>query len=230
MTQFQDAEDCFKAGIEAKHHNDVVKAGGHFQAAIDLNPQYAEAHGELGAIAYALGNFEEATRLLQQAIDLDPHQGNPHLFLALTLGELQQHSAAESRFQKAIVISDTPAVAQAAYGNYLGVLKRPEAEQAFKSALEHDPECVLALRDYARLLASYDRDEEAEALFRKALHLKPDSAPTNLRYGRFLSCFDHRLLEAVSHLRRALELDPRLQEAQEALDDLAEEQGLAGAP
>lgn len=230
MTPFQEAEDHFSAGIEAKHHNDLVKASGHFQAAIALNPHFAEACAELGAIGYALGNFEEATRLLQQAIALDPHPGNPHLFLALTLGELKQHDAAEVQFQKAIGISDSPAVAHAAYGNYLGALKRPEAEQAFKSALEHDPECVLALRDYARLLAACDRDDEAEALFRKALEIQPDNAPTNLRYGRFLSCFDRRLQEAVSFLRRALELDPRLQEAQEALDDMAEEQGLTGAP
>jgi Tfp pilus assembly protein PilF len=104
-------------------------------------------------------------------------------------------------------------------------LKRPEAEQAFQSALEQDPECILALRDYARLLASYDRNDEAELHFRKALHLDPDSAPTNFRYGRFLSSFDHRCKEAVSHLQRALQLDPRLTEAQKILDDLAEDQG-----
>lgn len=225
MTPFHEAEHRFKAGIDAKHHNDLVQAGGHFQAAIDLNPHYAEAYGELGAISYALGNFEDAAKQLRQAIDLDPPQGNPHLFLALTLGELKRHDDAEIEFQKAIVNSHAPAVAQAAYGNYLGSLQRPEAEQAFKSALEHDPECLLALRDYARLLASVGRDAEAEALFRKALEIQPDSAVTNLRFGRFLSGMADRLKEAVAHLRRALELDPGLREAQEALDDLAEELG-----
>jgi tetratricopeptide (TPR) repeat protein len=227
MSQFHDAEDRFKAGIEAKHHQDLPRASEHFRAVLALNPNHPEAYAELGAIAYALGNFEDAAQQLQQAIDLDPHHGNAQLFLALTLGELKQHDAAEARFQMAILDSESPAVAYAAYGSYLGALSRPDAEQAFKSALERDPECILALRDYARLLASYDRNDEAEELFKKALQIDPDSAPTNLRYGRFLSGFDHRCKEAVAHLRRALELDPALVEAEDVLDALAEEQGLS---
>lgn len=227
MNEFHEAEERFKAGLEAKHHHDLAAAARHFQAAIALNPNHAGAHGEAGALGYYHGDFDEAARLLAQAIDLDPDLGSAHLFLALTLGELKRHDEAEAQFQKAILTSDNVAVAYAAYGNYLGELKHPEAAQAFASALENDPECVLALRDYARLLASYDRNQEAEELFQRALRLQPDSAPTNFRYGRFLSCFEERCQEAVTYLRRALELDPGLVAAQEVLDDLAEEQGLA---
>jgi tetratricopeptide (TPR) repeat protein len=221
MNQFQEADDRFKSGMDAKHHKHLAKASEHFQAAIALNPNHAGAYGELGAIAYFHGNFEDAARLLQQAIELDADLGNAHLFLALTLGEQGDHDAAESRFQKAILTSDQPAVTYAAYGTYLGEQKRPEAEQAFSSALERDPQCVMALRDYARLLASYDRDDEAEVLFKRALHTDPNSAATNFRFGSFLSCFDHRGPEAVSYLRRALVLDPTLTAAQEVLDDMA---------
>jgi len=227
MKPFQEAEERYTAGIEAKHDKDLAKAREHFQAALEINPDYPQACSELGALAYSEGNFEEAVRLLRQAIALDSDQGNAHLFLALTLGELNEDDAAEPHFQKAILASHHPAVAHAAYGNYLGVRKHPHAERAFQSALEIDPGCVLAIRDYARLLASYGRVDEADLLFKKALRIDPDSAPTNLRYGRFLSCLDHRWEQAVPYLRRALELDPTLVEAQEVLDDLAEEQGLS---
>jgi len=226
MTQFQEAEDRFKAGIHAKHHGDLAKAGEQFKAAISLNPNHAQACSEWGAIEYSQGNFDAAKRLLRQAIDLDPDQGHSHLFLALTLGELREADAAESHFQKALLITEMPAVTYAAYGNFLGALKRPEAEQAFQSALDRDPDCVLALRDYARLLASLGREAEADALFRKALQIDPDNAASNLRYGRFLRSLSGRWKEAVTYLRRALELDPGLEEAREVLDDLAEEQGL----
>jgi len=221
MTQFQEAEERFNAGIEAKQHQDFAKATEQFLAAIALNPNHSGAYGEAGAISYALGSFDDAVRQLRQSLDLDPNQGNTRLFLALTLGELRQYDAADVEFQKAILDSEHPAVAYSAYGNFLGVLKRPEAEQAFKSALEQDPNCVLALRDYARLLVSRDRDAEGEALFKKALEVDPDSARTHLSYGTFLSHFEDRGKEAVAHLRRSLELDPRLTEAQEVLDDLA---------
>jgi len=227
MNPFQEAEESYNAGIAAKHDKDLAKAREHFRAALELNADYPQACSELGAIAYSEGHFEEAVRLLRQAIALDSDQGDAHLFLALTLGELNEDDAAESHFQKAILNSHHPAVAHAAYGNYLGVRKHPDAERAFQSALEVDPDCVLALRDYARLLASCDRAHEAEALFRRALQIDPDNAPTNLRYGRFLSGLDHRWEQAVPYLRRALELDPTLVEAQEVLDDLAEEQGLS---
>jgi Tfp pilus assembly protein PilF len=71
------------------------------------------------------------------------------------------------------------------------------------------------------LLASYNRDDEAEVLFKRALQTDPNRAATNFRFGSFLSCFDHRGPEAVSYLRRALVLDPTLTAAQEVLDDLA---------
>jgi Tfp pilus assembly protein PilF len=226
MNQFQEAEDRFKAGLHAKQHGDLARAGEEFKAAISLNPSHAQACSEWGAIEYSQGRFEAATGLLRQAIDLDPDQGHAQLFLALTLGELRDNDAAESHFQKALLIGEMPAVTYAAYGNFLGALKRPDAEQAFQSALERDPDCVLAIRDYARLLASLDRGAEAEDLFRKALQIDPDNAATNLRYGRFLRSLDGRWKEAVTHLRRALELDPGLDEARDVLDDLAEEQGL----
>lgn len=227
MNQFQEAEERTNAGIAAKHDQDLAKATEHFRAALNLNPDCTEACSELGAIEYSHGNFEEAVKLLRRAIALDADHGNAHLFLALTLGELKEDDAAESHFQKAILISHHPAVAHAAYGNFLGARKHPDAERAFQSALEVDPDCVLALRDYARLLTSRDRVPEAEALFRRALQIDPDNAATNLRYGRFLSGLDQRWEQAVPYLRRALELDPTLAEAQEALDELAEEQGLS---
>lgn len=227
MTQFQEAEERFKAGLRTKHNPDLSEAWHHFEAATVLNPNFAAAYAEMGAINYAWCDSHGAVILLRKALALDPELPNANLFLALALGSLDEHEAAEAQFEKAILYSEHPQIAYTAYGDYLAQNKRPGAEEAFLKAFDHDPDCDLTSRDYARFLTRQGRAEEAETFFKKALQKNPDCPYNNEAYGRFLAFYDERCPEAVSLLRRALELKPDLKDAQDLLDEIANDLGLS---
>ena len=53
-----------------------------------LNPIFAEAHFELGLIAFAEGRTEQGVRALQKAISLDPQLAPAHYRLGLAYQRL----------------------------------------------------------------------------------------------------------------------------------------------
>ena len=90
---------------------------------------------------------------------------------------------------------------------YLEQEKLPDLERALRSALEVNPGSV-PLRNWLAWVRDADGDpSEAEKLFRAALADEPDHLETLVNLGSLLIDVD-RLEEAVTLLRRALELEP----------------------
>ncbi|MCA1959181.1 MAG: tetratricopeptide repeat protein, partial [Desulfomonile sp.] len=96
--------------------------------------------------------------------------------------------------------------------NNLGValMKRGrylEAAQTYENVLKLEPtdprKRVLLAAAYAEL----GKTDEAEALFKEALAMKPDYAPALVQYGTLLIAL-HRDREALEHLRKAAALAP----------------------
>lgn len=118
------------------------------------------------------------------------------------------------------------ALCRATYGCYLSETGRlAEAERELSAAVHLDPDCLPALRDYARLLSLQGEDGEAEAYFLRALSLDPEDKWSNHRYGEFLCLIEGREKEAENFLRRAIELDPNYEDAQNDLKALLERSG-----
>ena len=85
------------------------EAEAHLRQAIDAQPRYVEAHGNLGAILIALGRPAEAIALYEKAVEINPGYGpvryNP-AGLYREAGDLEaarQHylAAAESDYERA---------------------------------------------------------------------------------------------------------------------------------
>ncbi|MBK9164797.1 MAG: tetratricopeptide repeat protein [Acidobacteria bacterium] len=84
----------------------------------------------------------------------------------------------------------------------------PKAKAAAQKAMEIDPNLAEAHAALANILAVAWDWENAEREFKKALELNPDVALTRIRYGSNYLTPMGRTSEAVSELKRALELEP----------------------
>lgn len=82
-----------------------------------------------------------------------------------------------------------------------------EAIQSYEAILEIDPENVVALHRIGLLHVQQNDYEKAEAKFRAALRSAPENALVLNDYGYFCH-LQNRPAEAISHLARALEINP----------------------
>ncbi|MGB5490482.1 MAG: tetratricopeptide repeat protein [Woeseiaceae bacterium] len=172
-----------EAGIETMES--LVEAIGHFNTAIEADPEFALAYIGLADAYLTLGaNFlgglsnDESNALaeppLKQSLVLDPSSGEAQAVLGLL--RLQQ-------------------------GNIEG------AEQAYSRAIELQPNSARAFRLYGRLRSLQGRNEEAMELLQKALRLDPFSAGVIFDIGRYYDSsgqFD----EALEWYLRVLEIEP----------------------
>ena len=85
----------------------------------------------------------------------------------------------------------------------------PIVEEAVKNALAIDNELGEAYASLASIHSYYNRQDEAEIAYQKAIELSPNYATAYYRYSGFLGRYPLRIQEQVALARKAAELDPR---------------------
>ena len=172
----------------------LAEAIDYFQAAIELDPNFALAYVHL---AYAIDRRRSIAGLSWD--EEDPK------VKALALKALEL----DDRLGEAYAI--------------LGYLKRgwnnPESEAAFLRAIELNPNSVIAYHSYCAGLMVWGRYAEALSMCERALELDPLSPAVNVLRGRVLGNVG-RLKDAESQYRRVIEMDPGFPGAYAAMGDM----------
>ena len=110
---------------EANAHEHAVAA---LEKAVALDPQFIEAHGNLGVQYALLKRYERAADEFRQAIALDPATGQHQSNLALVLLNLRQSVEAEQWARHGVELDRANAKAHYALGCVL--VRRPETRPA----------------------------------------------------------------------------------------------------
>jgi tetratricopeptide (TPR) repeat protein len=92
----------FEKGVEAARKNDSAAAIGHLTRATELDPDFMEAHNNLGAQHLKCEGYEPALAAFQKAVELDPGARAPLVNLAATLLTMERSAEAETAARKAI--------------------------------------------------------------------------------------------------------------------------------
>ena len=191
-----------------------------YREALAIDPNYEEAHYNLGA-RLGENNPTEAEKHFRRALELDPDYGIAYRELGRLLRKQEQFDESEAHVRRAIELEPDDAWAHI----YLGELLNrkgdvSQAEDEFHWAPEAELEWAMPVWAQASLYE--DRKEWAEAtkLYKRALELGPDDKVANMLLGRMLIKRNRRA-DAKVFLVRALLLDPAYQEAKLLLDSLA---------
>jgi tetratricopeptide (TPR) repeat protein len=223
MDALKEAEKHIEEGIEFKKAGEYQAAILEFEAAVNLEPKCAIAQMELGWLIYGYQNdLNKAQQHLIKALEVDDSLANAHMYLGIVLNRLGIKGDAEYHFKKSIMLSKDAANSAIAHATYAEEFLwhnsiYGDAEKHFKSALAKDPDCTLAIRDYARMLACHGRNEEAKALFNKALTLDPDDEYTKNGLKLIL---EEQNREPIECLRKAVKKDPNYSEGIRILGEL----------
>jgi len=153
--------------------------------------------------------------------------------------EFQRAAELDPEFALAWVGVAETAQLQSTYSDLNVAESIQRRQMAVERALAIDEHLGEAYLSRAETHAFYQRNEEADAAYRRAIELSPGYATAYQWYGIFLGNFPRRFVESIELLQKALELDPlssivqvnlagrylamgRFHEAEQQLDRLAQ--------
>ncbi len=185
--------------------------------AIEIKPDFAEAHSNLGNILNDLGKLQEAELSQRKAIELKPSFAEAHYNLGNILKDLDKLQEAEKSFRKVIEIKPDFANAHLNLGTIfrdLGKLK--EAEKSFRKVIEIKPDFAEAHSNLGNILKDLDKLQEAELSYRKAIEIKPNYAMAYHNLGNILKDVG-KFYDAINHYKKAIKLNNKLSIAKSSL-------------
>jgi serine/threonine-protein kinase len=195
-------------GAALKDKGDVDGAIAECRTAIALDHKYAMPHNNLGNALGAKGQLDEAIREYRTAIGLDPNHADVHTNLGWALRDKGDVDGAIAEYRTAIALDHKYAIAQLRLGVLLCDVKH-EYDQAitcFRALIDIDHNHAGAHYNLGWALYNKGRYKEAEAAFREAIHLKPDSAEAHNSLGAILCDRLHRYQDAEASIREAIRL------------------------
>jgi tetratricopeptide (TPR) repeat protein len=188
-----------------------------YEQAVALNPNYIEAHGNLGAALNKLERYEEAIAHFERALELNPNLAEAHNDIGNALVALERHEAAVERYRRALAIRPGFGQAHNHLGNVLALLDRhSEAIPHFRAALALDPTAGGVHASLGSSLSALDLYDEAIPHLRAARDLRPNSPERHWQLGNALESAG-RSEAAVECQLRALAIDPAYAEAHNGL-------------
>ena len=202
----------------------VREALRHLEAALELKPDYAEAHYNLGTAFERLGRPDDAIARYQRVLELKAGQRMALERLAAILRDrgsalIQQGRSADAVPHLTLAVKLTPQSADANYSLALALesLGRiHEAERHYRIAAVNDPTRSAFHRGLGRALQRLQKREDAIVAYREALALDDRQSGVHNDLGVVLAQLG-RMAEAADHFARAVQLDPSDQDARENL-------------
>jgi len=204
----EDAKEWNRRGIALARQERFAEAAAHFEQALRLRPDFADAHSNLGNTLYAQGHYNRAIACFQEALRLVPDLASAHSNLGNVCKLQGKPDEAVVHYQKAISLN--PALAEA--HNNLGTSfmeqkKYAEAADCYRRVVQLQPDHADAHNSLGNALRLLDRIEEAADCYRQTLRCQPDHIAAH--YYLALMLQGRRDLEgALAGYRQILRIEP----------------------
>ena len=164
--------------LARRHH-----LAGHIQEAealycqiLQIQPDHAEAHSDLGAALQAQGRLEEAAAHCRRAIELQPGFTNAYYNLALVRQDQGQMEEAAANYRQALALAPSFVEAHCNLGAVLQAKgKLDEAVRHYQQALLIKPTCAEAHLNLSSACAEQGNVELSGCHYQEALRIKPDN-------------------------------------------------------
>ena len=176
IKEFRRSEKCVGAG-------DFSCAVHHLQKALKVDPQFVEAHNNLGASYLQLSRYQDAIAEFEAAIALDEKMAASYRNMSLGLFNLRRYAEAETAARHALTLNPKQKAAQYSLGRALAAegSSSPEAEQLLRESMGEFPDARLSLAqvlmnrcanlDAAQELRTYLDSNEVEPQTRRRVQV-----------------------------------------------------------
>ena len=218
VTKFpNDPAERYNLGVGLANAGRIQEAIGCYTQALQIRPDYAEAHNNLGVALEQVGRVQEAIGHWKRALQIRPDDAEAHNNLAIVLARTGRVQEAVGHWEQALRTDPGYAEAHNNLGIALKNLGRiPEAIEHYQQALRIKPDLVEAHENLAAALIQMGRVPEAVEHYDQVLRMKPDDAEAHNNLGSALTEAG-KVREAIGQYEEALRLKPDYAEAQNNL-------------
>jgi tetratricopeptide (TPR) repeat protein len=200
-------------GSALLNQGQLPEAIAHFDAAVQLKPDYAPAYNNLGIAYYRLGRPAESMEYFRRALGFQSNFAEAHLNLGNTLVQAGRLPEAMEQYRQAIRLTPILAEAHNNLGNALYMADQPtEAIAEFQQAIRIKPDYAEAHENLGSIYARGGSFSEAIAHYQEALQLNPGKAATHNNLG-FALVQAGRLQPAIEQFEQAIRLKPDFADA-----------------
>ncbi len=145
-----------------------------YERVISLNPEYADAHNNLGVALVQLGRIDEAMAHFERALALNPGYADAHNNLGNSLAAQGRFNDAVAHFERACVLNPGLVSAQKNAGAALVQLGRiDDAAEHYWRVLARNPDDAEAHQDLGNILKVQGRFDEALKHYGRAIAIRP---------------------------------------------------------
>ncbi|MDX1434924.1 MAG: tetratricopeptide repeat protein, partial [Gammaproteobacteria bacterium] len=189
--------------VASFHVGDEAGALALLGRAIAAEPEFADAHNNLGNVHKAAGRLLEAEHAYRRAIATAPDHFDGYFNLGIVLDAMGRTREAHEVNARACALEPRYAPAHLNAGNVLKTLGRhDEALAAYRRVLDLEPRHLDAMNNMGTVLYELGRHDEAETTLRRAIELDARHADLHYNLGVVLQEVG-RLEEAVECFRAA---------------------------
>ncbi|MGA9995035.1 MAG: tetratricopeptide repeat protein [Pyrinomonadaceae bacterium] len=209
-------DDALEEGNAARDARDYAKAEKAYRTALKLNSRDARAAQGLGNVFIDQQRWDEAEKAYRQALSFNTTNVDALIALSFVLSQegsganaARRLVEAETYARRATGLQPNNAVAQDRLGSALEgrAMLGKETEDAYRRAIEIDPQFAVAYIHLATFLSRTGRAKDAQPLYARANELAKD--PLTLILSAVALQSVQRWDDSEPVLRRALEMDAR---------------------
>src|SRR3989339_372792 len=181
----------------------------YFKVVTDLARWNVDAWIRLGGLYFDNKKYEEAVKVMDEAIELFPDDFTTNLILGLSLAQLDKHSQAKSYLMKSVELNPNDLNSLSAYAYTLSQLKENDlAVNYLRQALTIKLDDVNLLGTLGLIYDAMEKWIECDSVYEHALQIDSQNALVNNNYAYSLSERGERLKEALRMAEIAIAADP----------------------
>jgi tetratricopeptide (TPR) repeat protein len=170
-------KETFDLALKNHQKNNIKEAQNLYNKILAIDPNYVDAHNNLGAIFKELRENQKAISCFEKAIAINPNYADAHNNLGIIFKELGENQKTISCFEKAIAIN--PNYTDAYYN--LGIIfkelsENHKAKECYEKAIKIDPNYVNALNNLGIIFKELDENQKAKECYEKAIAINPNNS------------------------------------------------------
>lgn len=198
----------YLGAIAINQHQDSV-AIDNFRQVTRMAGWNVQAWVRLGGLYFDNRKYDEAVKVMDEAIQLFPDDFTVNLILGLSLAQSNKNSDAKPYLKKAVELNPTDVNALSAYGFTLSQLKEnDEAVKYLNQALKISPDDVNLLGTLGLIYDGLEKWEACDSTYEKALNIDSTNALVNNNYAYSLSERGIELDKALKMAEIAVKAEP----------------------